>query len=203
MIVKGFGAPYRGWRRVCHPAMLQCGKGGVVPVPCSVTLGLALRGARPGDPLVKSEDDGDGGTGEWITAGGAGQSWFGVDIDVSRASTGRGAAIQRSFGRALSMPSQENIHAMRRLQPNRRAVGAARRCAAVFDRVSRGCFDPRSASGRIPTLTSARHQADPAALIWHLRFSRSGVLTRGGALPSYPSLALTRGECQRSPSRDQ
>ena len=61
------------------------------------------------------------------------------NVVKSRASTGRGAAIQRDFGSALSQPNQEKIKAWRRLQPNRRAGGAARRCAAPFGLDSARC----------------------------------------------------------------
>ena len=50
----------------------------------------------------------------------------------SRAASGRGAAIRDRLYCALCRPNPQKIKALRLQQPNRRAVGAARRCAAAF-----------------------------------------------------------------------
>ncbi|MCC5987972.1 MAG: hypothetical protein JJT95_09835 [Pararhodobacter sp.] len=51
----------------------------------------------------------------------------------SRALSGRGAAILALIHGALLQPNPRKIEAMRKWQPDRRAVGTARRCAAAFD----------------------------------------------------------------------
>ncbi len=83
-----------------------------------------------------------------------------------RASTGRGAAIQRWFCRALSPPTLQNLRAAHPASPNRRAGGAARRCAAVQQAAPRfraGVRVGRSHCGHGRPMTYTRRGNRPQA----------------------------------------
>src|SRR6056297_346295 len=117
-----------------------------------------------------------------------------------RAVAGPGTGDATPNARTLSQPSHSKLNTQRALS-YRQAAGRPGDRAAPSVRFARKMR--MLGSGQIEILRLGRRRANLTDLIRHRQFSRSRVLTRAGALPTYAPLALTRGECQRSPSRDQ